>query len=106
MDVERVPAPLSESSEDLSKDVALLSETLKGALLRSGMATPYLFGDVLTVADCMYAPVAIRIHTYQLNVDPVVKAWVQSMLHHPLMKEWYGLADAEPAEWRLSYEDK
>lgn len=106
MDVERVSAPLAEISEDLAKDVALLSDTLKGALLRSGTATSYLFGDSLTVADCMYAPVAIRIHTYQLDVDPVVKTWVHTLLAHPLMQEWYALAEAEPAEWRLSYEDK
>lgn len=106
MDVERVPAPLAEISEDLAKDVALLSATLKAALLRSGTSTPYLFGDSLTVADCMYAPVAIRIHTYQLDVDPAVKTWVQTLLAHPLMQEWYALAEAEPADWRLSYEDK
>jgi len=106
MDVERVPTPLAEIGEDLAKDVVLLSETLKGALLRSGTAAPYLFGDSLTVADCMYAPVAIRIHTYQLDVDPTVKTWVQTLLAHPLMQEWYALAVAEPAEWRLSYEDK
>ena len=54
----------------------------------------------------MYAPVAIRIHTYQLDVGPVVKTWMQTLLAHPLMQEWYALAEAEPAEWRLSYEDK
>ncbi len=103
MDVERVPAALPEISEELAADVALLSRTLKAALLRSGQPTPFLFGDRMTVADCMYAPIAIRIHTFALDVDPVVKTWVQTMLDHPLMQEWYALANAEPAEWRLTY---
>ncbi|MFT8522276.1 glutathione S-transferase family protein [Gluconobacter oxydans] len=103
MDVERVPAPLPEISEELAADVALLSRTLKGALLRSGQPTPFLFGEGMTVADCMYAPIAIRIHTFELDVDPVVKTWVRTMLDHPLMREWYDLAAAEPAEWRLVY---
>ncbi|WKE47635.1 glutathione S-transferase family protein [Gluconobacter oxydans] len=103
MDVERVPAPLPEISEELAADVALLSRTLKGALLLSGQATPFLFAERMTVADCMYAPIAIRIHTFELDVDPVVKTWVRTMLDHPLMREWYELAEAEPAEWRLVY---
>ncbi|MFT8480982.1 glutathione S-transferase family protein [Gluconobacter oxydans] len=103
MDVERVPAPLPEISEELAADVALLSRTLKGALLRSGQPTPFLFRERMTVADCMYAPIAIRIHTFELDVDPVVKTWVRTMLDHPLMREWYELAEAEPAEWRLVY---
>ncbi|MFT8326902.1 MULTISPECIES: glutathione S-transferase family protein [Acetobacteraceae] len=103
MDVERAPSPLPEISEELAADLALLSRTLKGALLRSGQATPFLFGERMTVADCMYAPIAIRIHTFELDVDPVVKTWVRTMLDHPLMREWYELAAAEPAEWRLVY---
>jgi len=103
MDVERVPAALPEISEELAADVALLSRTLKDALLRSGQPTPFLFGERMTVADCMYAPIAIRIHTFELGVDPVVKTWVRTMLDHPLMREWYELAAAEPAEWRLLY---
>ncbi|WP_215747719.1 MULTISPECIES: glutathione S-transferase family protein [Gluconobacter] len=103
MDVERVPAALPEISEELAADVALLSRTLRGALLRSGQPTPFLLGDRMTVADCMYAPIAIRIHTFELDVDPVVKTWVRTMLDHPLMREWYELAAAEPAEWRLLY---
>ncbi|KXV01377.1 glutathione S-transferase [Gluconobacter potus] len=103
MDVERIPAPPPEISEELAADVALLSRTLKSALLRSGQPTPFLFGERMTVADCMYAPIAIRIHTFELDVDPVVKTWVRTMLDHPLMREWYELADAEPAEWRLTY---
>ncbi|MFT8991147.1 MAG: glutathione S-transferase family protein [Gluconobacter albidus] len=103
MDVERTPAPLPEISEELAADVALLSRTLKDALLRSGEPTTFLFGERMTVADCMYAPVAIRIHTFELAVDPVVKTWVRTMLDHPLLREWYALAEAEPAEWRLVY---
>ena len=106
MDVERVPAPLAEISDELAADVAFLNSTLLEALTRSGVVTPYLFGAEPTIADCMYAPVALRIHEYALDVDPVVQGWVETMLAHPLVREWCVAAEAEPAGWRFSYTDK
>lgn len=103
MDVERDPAVLAEVSEALTADVLLLRRTLERALLRSGAVTTYLFGERLTVADCMYAPMAFRIDAYSLDVGHVVRHWVDAMLSHPLIREWLALANAEPPEWRLVY---
>lgn len=107
MDLDRAPAPLEtigpRISEELAADIVFLDWTLTEALTRSGPETPYLFGDAPGVADCMYAPVAFRIHEYELPVGPVVRAWAARMLAHPLMREWADLAAAEPGEWRLDY---
>jgi len=106
MDTERKAVPLATISDDLAADLAMLDATLVGALTRTGSVTPYLFGDVPGIADCMYAPVALRIDQYDLKVDPRVRAWVAVMLAHPLMQDWCAAADHEPESWRLSYTDK
>jgi glutathione S-transferase len=57
---------------------------------------PYLFGDRLTLADAMYAPVCARFSTYDVKLDKVSEAYVKTILHLPLMVEWTNAAKAEP----------
>ncbi|QDH17154.1 glutathione S-transferase family protein [Swingsia samuiensis] len=103
MDLERKSKPLVDMAADLLADVELLKRTLENALMRTGEQTRYLFGSDLTIADCMYAPIAIRVMNYQLPVGAIVMAWCETMLDHPLMREWANLAYQEPDEWRLFY---
>ncbi|MDF7673392.1 glutathione S-transferase [Acetobacteraceae bacterium ESL0709] len=109
MDIGRVPAyPLNLTEEQeagLHADLALLGSTLFQALTRTGRVTPYLFGDRFGIADCMYAPVMLRIRQYALEtlLPAEVVEWCERGLAHPLMLEWTERALAEPEEWRLSY---
>jgi len=59
---------------------------------------PYLFGAAPTVADAMYAPVCTRFRTYSVELDPVLAAYVETILTWPLMVEWTDGAKAEPDE--------
>ena len=59
---------------------------------------PYLFGEHPTVADAMYAPVCTRFRTYSVELDPVLAAYVETILTWPLMVEWTDGAKAEPDE--------
>lgn len=52
-----------------------------------GADGPYLFG-AFGAADIMFAPVAFRIHGYQLPVSKTAQAYVDAMLAHPWMVEW------------------
>jgi glutathione S-transferase len=36
----------------------------------------------------MYAPVALRFHTYQLDVGEVEQDYMMSVLNHPAIQEW------------------
>jgi glutathione S-transferase len=59
---------------------------------------PYLFGDKLTVADAMYAPVCTRFRTYAVELDPRLNAYCEAIFAWPLLQEWTEGALAEPEE--------
>ena len=52
---------------------------------------PWLFGD-FSVADAMFAPVAWRLHVYNVELPSVAAAWRDTVLAHPAMREWYSAA--------------
>ncbi len=58
---------------------------------------PYLFGK-RTMADAMYAPVATRFRTYDVQLDAPCRDYVQHVLAMPEMLEWTAAALAEPQE--------
>ena len=56
----------------------------------------FLFGN-LSVADCMYAPVASRFRTYGVPTSAPVKAYIDRIMALPAMQEWMKVAEAEVA---------
>lgn len=56
---------------------------------------PYLFGKKPTMADAMYAPVCARFRTYDVALEPKLKAYCKTIFAWPLMKEWTKGALAE-----------
>ena len=59
---------------------------------------PFLFGKTPTTADAMYAPVCTRFHTYSVELDDTLQAYVDTVLGWDLMQEWTKGAMAEPDE--------
>ena len=59
---------------------------------------PFLFGETVTVADAMYAPVCTRFRTYGVQLDKVCAAYCDTVMALPAMVEWISLAMAEPDE--------
>ncbi|MBN3563608.1 glutathione S-transferase family protein [Aliamphritea spongicola] len=57
---------------------------------------PWLFGE-LSIADFMYAPVALRFNTYGPAISPLSKAYVETVMAHPAIMEWVA-ASAEEEE--------
>jgi glutathione S-transferase len=55
---------------------------------------PWLFGR-FTIADAMYAPVALRFWTYQLDADAVAQEYMNTVLGHPAMTKWIEAGKAE-----------
>ncbi len=71
-----------------------------------GGGGPYLFGATFGAADAMYAPVVTRFLTWQPEIAADTRAYCDAVRAHPLVDEWYRLAAAEPAAWRIdSYEN-
>lgn len=59
---------------------------------------PYLFGESLSVADAMYAPVCTRFQTYDVALDRLCTDYCETILGLPDMAEWIEGAKAEPDE--------
>lgn len=59
---------------------------------------PYLFGDRLSIADAMYAPVVTRFLTYDVALNPRATRYCQDIMAWPDMAEWVAAAKKEPQE--------
>lgn len=59
---------------------------------------PYLFGEALTMADAMYAPVCLRFLTYDVALDPASRDYCRAIAEWPALKRWIEAAKAEPEE--------
>lgn len=80
----------------LRRDLSRLDE-----LWGEGLATfggPFLAGASFTAVDAFYAPVAFRIRTYGLPMQPEARAYADRLLAFPAMQEWDRAALAE--SWR------
>jgi glutathione S-transferase len=72
-------------------------------------------GDFLcgsfSIADCFYAPVAYRFQTYGVEPKGAASAYLETLLAHPLLREWEKAALAETTiiehdEPRVIYREK
>jgi len=80
-------------------DIARIEAIWREAIAASG--GPFLFGREFGLADAMFAPVVTRFLTWQPEIAPETRAYVQAVRAHPLMEAWYHAALAEPADWLL-----
>jgi glutathione S-transferase len=58
---------------------------------------PFLFG-ARGMADAMYAPVVTRFATYDVSLEPRLKAYADRIMAMPEMIAWVEAARAEPSE--------
>ena len=61
---------------------------------RFGAPGPFLFGR-FSAADAMYAPVALRFRTYDVDLPAVARAYSDTILALPAMREWIEAAERE-----------
>lgn len=80
-------APLSpmpaEVQTDIDRMLALWAEC-RAAASESG---PFLFGRA-TLADAFFAPIAVRLRTYQVNVSDEGEAYINTIFQWPAFKAW------------------
>ena len=55
----------------------------------------WLCGD-FSIADCMYAPMASRFFSYHPPLSNSSQDYVERIINHPQMQNWYRAAAAEP----------
>ena len=77
-------------------DIDRISSIWSECLARYG--GPYLFGEHLTMADAMYAPVVTRFLTYDVPLSRECAAYCRTIMKWPAMAEWINQAKEEPTE--------
>ena len=85
------------ATPEVQRDIDRIVEIWEEARTQFATADgPYLFG-AFTVADAMFAPIAWRLHVYNVALPPVAAAYRDAMLAHPAMVEWYeaGIRESE-----------
>jgi glutathione S-transferase len=92
-----VRVKMREISPALQADISRVSELWNDGLTKFG--GPFLAGKGFTNVDAFFCPVAYRVQSYGLPLDPQSKAYVQTLLHVPAMQEWYDAALKET--WRI-----
>ncbi len=84
---------LKETPKTLETDIARFTELWNDGLKRFG--GPFLAGEKFTAVDAFFAPVAFRVKTYGLALNPVSEEYVALLLRQPARQEWYEAALAE-----------
>lgn len=96
---------LFDMPDALQADIARLSELWNEGLRRFG--GPFLAGSSFTAVDAFFAPVAFRIQTYGLELEPQASAYAARLRDLKSMREWYASALAETArDWPHEEEAK
>ncbi len=83
-------------------DIARIEALWTHAREKYGSGGFFLFGRY-SFADCMFAPVVSRFHTYGVMLNPVAQSYADALLTHPLTQRWYAEAEKEP--WVLEKYD-
>ncbi len=94
--VKRSTTPVSA---EVMRDIERIGVLWRDCRARHAAAGPFLFGE-FSIADAMYAPVALRIVSYGITVGPVERGYVDALLALPALREWLADAEAEQAARR------
>lgn len=85
---------LGTPSESLEKDLVRLDALWQEGLERFG--GPWLAGGAFTAVDAMFAPVAVRVRGYGIELGTAAMAYTERLLAHSAVAEWIAQGIAEP----------
>jgi glutathione S-transferase len=89
-------------TEEVVEDVQRIDALWADSRERFGEGGPFLFGK-FSSADAMFAPVATRIVSYELDVGAVSQRYVEAITTLPAFQEWKIAGLAEP--WEIAGND-
>ena len=85
---------LGELSPACRTQIERIDEIWSGCRERYGASGDWLFGD-FSIADVMYAPVALRFVTYSISVSAPAQYFVTAVCESESVQEWISLAREE-----------
>ena len=86
--------PHFKISQETQSDIDRITTVWRFCRERFGENGPWLFGQ-FSVADCMYAPVVVRFVGYDVSLDPVSQAYVDTVYQSPALQAWIAKGKAE-----------
>ncbi|WP_027157494.1 glutathione S-transferase family protein [Methylobacter luteus] len=86
MNCRRLPAT-KKMPEEVYRDIERIGQIWQQCRQQRWDRGPWLFGQ-FTIADAMFAPVALRFHTYQLSTNAEALGYVNTVLEYPAIREW------------------
>jgi glutathione S-transferase len=102
MNVRRVYQSIKPDDETRS-DIDRIEDLWGWVASKWGSAGPYLFGENFCAVDAFYAPVASRFRTYSLPLKPASQRYVDALLNHPAVVEFYEAGMRE--SWVLDFNE-
>jgi glutathione S-transferase len=78
----------------LEADIERIDEIWNDCRARFGAGGSWLFGEY-SIADAMYAPVALRFNTYGASISQTARWYIASVLEDAPMQEWLSAAKQE-----------
>ncbi len=81
-------------SDDALREIERVKVIWRRCRNEFGATGNWLFGE-FSIADAMYAPVALRFDGYAIPLEGIEKAYVDRMLAHPAIVEWMAAGSAE-----------
>lgn len=98
MNSRREPSPII-LSDSCRADIDRVQNLWRHASKYSNGNGDYLFGE-FSIAEAMFAPVVLRLHSYAVELEERAGRYVELMLKHPAMREWIaaGVAETEVIE--------
>lgn len=73
--------------DDVRPEIDRIVRIWEECRAKYGAGGPFLFGD-FSVADAMYAPVAIRFLVYDIKLPVAAKTYQETLLARPAVNEW------------------
>lgn len=98
----RADRPGVSVSDDTKADIDRICGIWRDCRQEFGTGGPLLFG-AFSIADAMFAPVAVRLRGYGVEVDELARDYIEAVLTLPAMREWSAAATLEP--WVLESEE-
>lgn len=81
-------APLATVPSDVSTEIERMSALWAECRAASTQIGPFLFGGA-TLADAYFAPIAVRLRTYQVELSAADAAYVETIYQWPAFKAWH-----------------
>jgi glutathione S-transferase len=86
----------------LAGDIHRIDSLWSDCRQRFGAGGPWLCGDY-SLADAMYAPVALRFRSYGATLSPAAACYLDTVLNDAPLQQW--LADAALESWTIAYSE-